>query len=785
MKQILATLISLLSIIPLYANNKIYHKGWIDFNKNGRMDIFENPKASIEDRVKDLISQMTLEEKTCQMATLYGSGRVLKDAGPTAAWADSIWKDGIGNIDEQANGLGSFHSRISYPYRVSINNRQNIQRWFVENTRLGIPVDFTNEGIRGLCHDRATLFPAESGLGATWDRSLINEVGKATAVEAKALGYTNIYSPVLDCARDPRWGRTVESYGEDPYLVGELGLQQVRGIQAEGIVSTLKHFAAYSIPVGGRDGATRTNPNISFREMHTLLLEPFRKCIKDGGAMGVMASYNDYDGEPIIASHFFLTDVLRKQYGFRGYVVSDSRAVEFVWEKHHVANNAVEGISQVVNAGLNIRTDFTSPSDFILPLRSAVSQGLVSEATIDERVADILRVKMQLGLFDNPYKGDVGKADQVVHSAQHQALSLRAARESIVLLKNEDNLLPLSKHIGRLAVIGPNADERALLGSRYGPANAPIISVYQGIKEALPNTDVLYAKGCDIIDKHFPQSELYKVPLDTEEHSLMDSAVAVARQADAVVMVLGGNNKTVGEEYSRTSLLLPGRQEHLLEELAATGKPLVLVLLDGRASSICWANEHIKAIVHGWFPGEFTGKAIADVLFGDYCPGGKLAVTFPKAVGEIPLAFPFRPSADTNGKVRVAHALYPFGYGLSYTSFKYDNLAINHVSKGEQDSIVVSCSVTNTGSMDGDEVVQLYVKDDVSSLIRYEKELRGFERVHLRAGEKKTVTFSLGKKELGFFNRDNRFVVEPGAFTIMIGASSADIRLKAATNIGF
>ncbi|MDR0427702.1 MAG: beta-glucosidase, partial [Dysgonamonadaceae bacterium] len=371
--------------------SNIYKKDWIDFNKNGVMDVYENPKASIDDRVENLLSQMTMEEKTCQMATLYGSGRVLRDSLPTPQWKNKIWKEGIANIDEQANGLGNFQSRLSYPWINSINNRQLIQRWFVEETRLGIPVDFTNEGIRGLCHDRATMFPAQCGQGASWNRELISEIAQVTAKEAIALGYTNIYSPILDIAQDPRWGRVVESYGEDPFLVGELGLQMIKGLQKEQLISTPKHFAVYSVPVGGRDEGTRTDPHIAPREMRSLYLEPFRKAFVEGNALGVMSSYNDYDGIPITGNHHFLTEILREEYGFKGYVVSDSEAVEFLLSKHRVAKDSIEAVAQAVNAGLNVRTNFTLPEHFILPLRRAIQDKLVSVETIDARVRDVLR----------------------------------------------------------------------------------------------------------------------------------------------------------------------------------------------------------------------------------------------------------------------------------------------------------------------------------------------------------------------------------------------------------
>lgn len=755
----------------------IYHKGWIDFNKNGKMDLYENPKAPLEERVQDLLSQMTLEEKSCQMATLYGSGRVLKDALPQDNWKTEVWKDGIGNIDEEHNGLGTFKSEYSFPYTKHVDAKHAIQRWFVEETRLGIPVDFTNEGIRGLCHDRATYFPAQCGQGATWNKELIARIGEVEAKEAVALGYTNIYSPILDIAQDPRWGRCVETYGKDPYLVGELGKQMITSLQKHNLVATPKHFAVYSIPVGGRDGKTRTDPHVAPREMRTLYIEPFRMAFQEAGALGVMSSYNDYDGEPITGSYHFLTEILRQEWGFKGYVVSDSEAVEFISSKHKVANTYEDGIAQAVNAGLNIRTHFTPPADFILPLRKAVADGKISQETLDKRVAEILRVKFWLGLFDNPYRGNGKQAEQIVHSKEHQAVSLEAARQSLVLLKNEMNLLPLSKSLRSIAVIGPNADERTQLICRYGPANAPIKTVYQGIKERLPHTEVIYRKGCDIIDPHFPESEVLDFPKTTEEARLMEEAIHAAKQAEVVVMVLGGNELTVREDRSRTSLNLPGRQEELLKAVCATGKPVVLVLLDGRASSINYAAAHVPAILHAWFPGEFCGQAVAEALFGDYNPGGRLAVTFPKSVGQIPFAFPFKPGSDESSSTSVYGVLYPFGHGLSYTTFSYGDLKISPLRQGVQGDINISCKIKNTGKIKGDEVVQLYLRDEVSSVTTYTKVLRGFERISLEAGEEQMVHFRLRPQDLGLWDKNMNFRVEPGKFKVMIGSSSTDIRL--------
>lgn len=759
-------------------SKSIYKKGWVDFNKNGVMDIYENPDAHIDRRIEDLLSQMTIEEKTAQMATLYGSGRVLNDSLPTAAWKNAIWKDGIGNIDEQHNGLGKFRGRFAFPYSKHVDAIHTTQRWFVEETRLGIPVDFTNEGIRGLCHYQATLFPAQSGQGATWNKELISRIAEVTAVEAKALGYTNIYSPILDIAQDPRWGRVVECYGEDPYLVSQLGKRMILGIQKHNLISTPKHFAVYSIPVGGRDEDTRTDPHVAPREMRTLYLEPFRVAFQEAGALGVMSSYNDYDGIPISGSYKFLTEILRHEWGFKGYVVSDSEAVEFLYNKHKVSKDAVDAAAAVVNAGLNVRTNFTPPEDFILPLREAVKQGKVSVQTIDSRVRDILRVKFMLGLFDNPYVGNKKEVDKIVANPEHKKISLDAARQSVVLLKNKDNILPLSKDVKKIALIGPNANERDDFICRYGPANPTIITVKQGLETLLPDATIRYEKGCDILDKNFPESEIIQEPLSTEEQEMIDKAVKAAQESEVAILVLGGSEKTVREMYSRSNLDLPGRQFDLLRAVYNTGKPVILVLIDGRAVSINWADKYIPGIIQSSFPGEYTGTAIAEVLFGDYNPGGKLAVTYPKSVGQIPFAFPFKPGSDTKGPVRVAGALYPFGYGLSYTTFEYSDLKVSPTQTGLLSNVEVSFKVTNTGKLAGDEVVQMYLNDELSSVTTYTQVLRGFDRVHLKPAETKEIKYTLTPQDLGLWNRHNEFVVEPGFFEVRIGASSQDIRLK-------
>jgi beta-glucosidase len=742
------------------------------------MDVYEDPKAGVEARIDDLLSQMTLEEKTCQTATLYGYKRVLQDELPTANWKNEIWKDGIANIDEHLNGWAQGSTSL---YATDIEKHvwamNEVQRFFVEQTRLGIPVDFTDEGLRGVASPVATSFPAQLGLGHTWDPELVREVGRITGREARALGYTNVYAPTLDVARDQRWGRVEDTYGEDPFLVSRLGVEMVKGLQENHTVaSTAKHFAVYSAGKGAREGQARTDPQTSPREVENIHLPPFAAAIKEAGLLGVMSSYNDYDGVPVTGSKYWLTDRLRKDFGFKGYVVSDSAAVEYLYNKHDVAQDMKEAVRQAIEAGLNVKTNFTRPEDFILPLRELVKEGKVSMKTLDDRVRDVLRVKFLTGLFDHPYVTDAKRTRELVNSAEHQRVALQAARESIVLLKNDRQVLPLSKQIKSVAVIGPNADEPSLTPYRYGPSAVETVTVVQGIRKLLGNgVQVNYAKGCDVVDERWPESEVLPEPMTDTERAAIAKAVDAARASEVAVVVLGDSHKTVGESLSRTSLDLPGRQLDLVQAVYATGKPVVVVLLNGRPLSINWVNKFVPAIVEGWFPGAQGGTAITEVLFGDYNPSGKLTVTFPKTAGQIPFNFPTKPNAQWEGeKSRVNGALYYFGHGLSYTTFAYSNFKIDP----RKESVTVKVDVRNTGTRAGVEVVQLYTRDLVSSVTTYEKNLRGFARVTLAPGETKTVTFVLTRDDLAFWNREMKFVVEPGSFRVMIGSSSEDIRVK-------
>ncbi|EGF50787.1 beta-glucosidase [Bacteroides clarus YIT 12056] len=775
--------------------SEMYRKGWIDFNKNGVKDIYEDPAATLDDRIENLLQQMTLEEKTCQMVTLYGYKRVLKDDLPTPEWKQMLWKDGIGAIDEHLNGFQQWGLPPSDNENVWPASRHawalnEVQRFFVEDTRLGIPVDFTNEGIRGVESYKATNFPTQLGLGHTWNRELIRQVGLITGREARMLGYTNVYAPILDVGRDQRWGRYEEVYGESPYLVAELGIEMVRGLQHNHqVAATAKHFAAYSNNKGAREGMSRVDPQMSPREVENIHIYPFKRVIRETGLLGIMSSYNDYDGIPVQGSYYWLTTRLRQEMGFRGYVVSDSDAVEYLYTKHNTAKDMKEAVRQSVEAGLNVRCTFRSPDSFVLPLRELVKEGGLSEEVINDRVRDILRVKFLIGLFDSPYQTDLAGADNEVEKAANEAVALQASRESVVLLKNADNTLPLNiDKIKKIAVCGPNADEEGYALTHYGPLAVEVTTVLEGIREkAQGKAEVLYTKGCDLVDAHWPESEIIEYPLTPDEQAEIDRAAANARQADVAVVVLGGGQRTCGENKSRTSLDLPGHQLKLLQAVQATGKPVVLVLINGRPLSVNWADKFVPAILEAWYPGSKGGTAVADILFGDYNPGGKLTVTFPKTVGQIPFNFPCKPASQIDGgknpgadgnMSRINGALYPFGYGLSYTTFEYSDLEISPKVITPDQKATVRLKVTNTGKRAGDEVVQLYTRDILSSITTYEKNLAGFERIRLKPGETKEVTFTLDRKHLELLNADMKWIVEPGEFAIMAGASSEDIRLN-------
>lgn len=755
----------------------IYKKGWIDFNKNRKKDIYEDPTQDVEKRLDDLISQMTLEEKAGQLVTYYGFNKVLEDSVPTLAWKQTALRNGVANIDEHLNGE-------IYDLKRLVACMHETQRFFVEYTRLGIPVDFSNEGIRGLCAPKATSFPSMNGLGCTWDKELAYLQGEIEGKEARTLGYTNVYAPILDVARDQRWGRWEGSIGEDPYLVARLGVEMAKGIQSQKVVSTPKHYVGYGDCKAARQWDARTDPHITPSEMYYIHEYPFRKVFQEAGALGVMCAYNDYDGVPMSGNYHYLTEVLRQEMGFKGYVVSDSYAIGRLAGVHKVAADEKESCLQALKAGLNVRTEFNKPDDYTRYIKELVEEGKLPMKRIDELVRQVLYVKFWIGLFDQPYIGSGKDAHTIVSSALHQATALRASRECLVLLKNEKQMLPLADQYKRIAVIGPNANSKGYVPTHYGPRGFDnFISVYEGLKKVYEkdkNISITYSKGIDLVNKGWPENELIRDTLTTEEQKSIAEAVRISQESDIIVAVLGDGSSTSGESRTRSSLDLPGHQEELLQALVKTGKPVVLVLIWGRPTSINFGNKYCPAVLAAGYPGAQGGLAIAEALKGDYTPGGKLNGTWPKTVGQLPMNIPTKPNANMEElhyhTVANKGLPYCFGHGLSYTQFKYENLHIDsiHTHTGH---VQVSCKITNTGRYEGDEVIQLYVNDAISSTTTYEKNLRGFERIHLKPGESRTVHFSLVPDDLILINANHERVVEPGEFKVMIGSSYEDIRL--------
>ena len=764
-----------MDIFPM--KSEMYKKGWIDFNKNGKKDVYEDPKQDIEKRLDDLLIQMNLEEKANQLATYYGYKTVLEDSLPTKEWKTSMLRHGIANIDE--------HLKMTvYDLERMALSITETQRFFVEYTRLGIPVDFTCEGIRGLCAYKATSFPSMNGLGCTWDKELAYLQGVVEGREARVLGYTNVYAPILDVARDQRWGRWEGTIAEDPYLVARMGVEMTKGIQAQQVVSTPKHFVGYGDCKAARQWDARTDPHITPSEMYYIHEYPFRKVFQEAGALGVMCAYNDYDGVPLSGSYHYLTKVLRDEMGFKGYVVSDSHAIGRLATVHKVAMDEKESCLQTLQAGLNVRTEFDKPDNYVRYIRELVEEGRLPIERVNELVRQVLYVKFWIGLFDNPYTGSPEVAARVVSSKKHLDIALRASRECLVLLKNEQKLLPLEDKYKRIAVIGPNADTNGYIPTHYGPYEyTHFSSVLDGLREVYKESkdiSVRYAKGIGLTSKGWPENELIPDTLTLQEQKSIREAVELANESDVVVLALGDGTQTSGESRTRSSLDLPGHQEELLRAIVKTGKPVVLVLIWGHPATINFADKYCSAILAAGYPGAQGGRAIAETLKGEYNPGGKLTGTWPKSVGQLPMNIPTKPNANMEEMKHYTVAnkglLYCFGHGLSYTSFEYNSISIDSIYSNTG-NVSVSCQVTNSGDIAGDEVVQLYINDVLSSTTTYEKNLRGFERVHLMPGESKTVTFQIVPDDLVLINANHERVIEPGEFKVMIGASYEDIRL--------
>lgn len=708
------------------------------------LPLYKQKDAQVEERVDDLMRRMTIEEKVRQLDMHSGATALMsRHTDGTHAAQDAVF------LPEKAQelwgtlGVGSIHDLNPTPTQYNA-----IQSWVIAHNRLGIPALFIEEGLHGF--DTGTVFPAPIGLAATWDPRIAEQTGAAIASEARATGVAMILAPVLDLARDPRWGRVEEDFGEDPYLSGQLGLAWVRGAQGESldsdhsVVAEPKHFAGHGSPEGG----TNTSPvHIGERELRSIMLKPFEPAIREGHAMGVMAAYHEIDGIPVTADALLLKTILRGEWGFQGFVLSDLGAIRRLYTVHRVAASPADASCMAVRSGVDMQF-YDFPHDvFQKALVDCVHKGLLPEADLDRAVRSVLRVKFELGLFDHP-RVDPSLDAKVYRSPQHLAVSLHSALESMTLLKNDNHLLPLSKSIQRIAVIGPNGDV-ARYGDYERETNGKHISILQGISALVPGATVTFDKGDDI-----------------------QAAVAHAKDAEVVIMGLGERLGISGEGFDRSNLDLPGQQEQLLEAVATTGKPIVLVLEDGRPLTIGWAKRHIPAILEAWYPGEFGGEAIAETLFGDNNPAGRLTVTFPQSVGQLPDYYNSDPSrvhkyVDNNGE-----PLFPFGFGLSYTIFRYDHLSVRAPSPGSGGDIQITVAVTNTGSRGGDEVAQLYLREDVSSVETPARALKGFSRIHLNRGETKTVDFHITQKQLAVWNAEKKWAIEPGQYTVWVGGSS-------------
>ena len=743
---------------------------------------YRNSALPVEQRVADLLSRMTLEEKVAQLQGNWQNPASRQDASQTfldtkgtflPERAAVVLKEGLGGISRPSENRGP---------REMAEYTNTVQKWVKENTRLGIPILFHDECLHGHVAPKGTSYPQPIALASSWDPALIHDVFSATAAEARARGAQECLAPVVDLARDPRWGRTEETYGEDPYLVSRIGVAAVKGFQGDGpfidkshVLATLKHFAVHGQPEGG----TNVGPgNYSERVVREYFLKPFEAGVKEAHARTVMASYNEIDGIPSHSNRHLLTDILRQEWGFDGLLVSDYFAISDLRTLHHVAATDDDAAKMALDAGVDIELP---GADTFRDLADQVRKGRIAQSTVDQAVSRVLREKFLTGLFDDPYV-DPENAEKVTNSPEHQQLALKAAHESIILLKNQNNLLPLDKaKYKHIAVIGPNAAELHLGGYSNNPGRG--VSILQGIRDKVGSgSDVLYSLGCKITESD-PDWNADKVVLGDPALNAkrIQEAVRVARKADVVILVIGGNEQTSREAWAvehpgdRDSLDLLGNQDDLVKAILATGKPVVVFLIHGRPNSINYVAENVPAILDGWYLGQEGGAAAADVIFGDFNPGGKLPITVPRSVGQLPDYYYQKPTAKREYLGSTTEPLFPFGWGLSYSTFNYKNAKVSPDSIGPEGDTKVAVDVTNTGKVQGDEVVQLYIRDEVSSVTRPVKELRGFRRVTLAPGETKTVEFSLGFSELAFLNRDMHRVVEPGSFKIMVGGNSREL----------
>jgi beta-glucosidase len=745
-------------------------------SQNEPVPPYKNPKLSIRERVADLLSRMTLEEKVEEIAGGFHYPGVID---PTGQFNDQNFRQALVNLHEPGNIIHT----VSPHDRAVLRNA--IQRYLREKTRLGIPALFLGEGLHGFMENGSTMFPQAIGLASTWDPELIHQVYTVVAGEASAVGVKQLLAPVVHIGREPRWGRVGESFGEDPYLISRMGVAAVRGFQGDQYMigehhtlATLKHFAGYGQPEGGRNDAPC---NFAERVLREAFFPGYKAPVQEAQVACVMAAYNEINGGvPCHINRWLLTRVLREEWGFDGYVTSDGGALQMLVDFHHVAPDFAAAARMALAAGV----DFDLSNGAVYrTLVDQVKGGTVPESQVDAAAGRLLAAKFRAGLFENPYV-DPDYAQQTTSSQPHCELALKAAQRALVLLKNEGNLLPLDpKKLRTVAVIGPNAAHVHLGGYSRQPAHE--VSILDGIRKRLePGVKVIYEIGCDITVGEQGWRAWYQnkvtLPDPATQPAKIQPATEAAKQADAVILVIGGNESTCREAWSdihlgdRDSLDLIGAQNDLVKSILGTGKPTVVLLINARPLSINYVAEHAPAILEGWYLGQEGGTAAANVIFGDVNPGGKLPITFPRTVGDVPAFYNHKPSLHRPYLFEKPGPLFPFGWGLSYTTFKFSNLRLSNPVIHPEGETKVSVDVTNTGNREGDEVAQMYIRDRVSSITRPVMELKGFERVTLQPGQTKTVQFKLTPAELGFYNLDMNWVIEPGTFDVMVGPNSVE-----------
>ncbi len=751
-------------------------------NSDKQLPDYKNSEKSVDARVADLLGRMTLEEKVAQTLSIWkGKNEFMTPEGDfLEEKAQEILKNGIGHIARPGEVNVEGKPNLSPLKQVKFANA--IQKHLIEKTRLGIPAIFHEEALHGQQAPGATSFPQAIALSGTWDTELITEVFSSIAKEIRVRGSHQVLTPVLDVARDPRWGRIEETYGEDPYLISQIAKASVLGFQGESevidsnhVAATLKHFVAHGQPENG----TNCGPaNYSEDYLTEVLMKPFEDVIKQTNVWSIMVSYNEIAGIPLNANKYLLTDLLRDQWGFKGVVVSDYESIQQLEMLHHVSNSKEESAKLAIEAGVDIEL----PDMYCYPeLVELVRSGKVSEKILDRSVERILRMKFMLGLFDDPFAG-IGNVQEVVHSQKHQDLAYKTGSKAITLLKNEENLLPLNENkIKTLGIIGPNAKGIHLGGYSNEPREG--IDIYTGMEEfAKGKFQIKYAEGCRITEGYaswFANDVVYPDP--KEEDKRIIEAVKVAKQCDVVILCVGENEQITREAWSvyhlgdRDELNLFGKQDALAKAIVETGVPVVVVLTHGKPIAINYIAKNVPAIIDAWYLGEKTGKVVADALFGKINPGGKLPITYPRSVGQIPVYYSHKPSARRgylNGDITP---LFSFGFGLSYTTFEYSNLKITPDSNILGKKAILRVDVKNKGKIKGDEIVQLYIHDKIATRTRPVKELKGFERITLKAGETKTVEFEIGFEDLKLYNQYKKWVVEPGEFDIMVGSSSDNL----------